>query len=105
MPTVHAKLLVAGLAPKHLCSVPAEKIDLWRGALAVWCSQWRPAQRQKHRIGPVVAKESRGDQNPLVVGNRNSPAIECLMMNAATSQAIVQRIRPAKLTPPDVRGI
>lgn len=98
-------LSVAGFAAKYLGPVPDEKIGLRGGAPAIWCSELCAAQYQKHRIRPALAVEPRRDQNPLVVRNRDGPAIECLMVDAAARQAVIQSVRAAELAPTDVGGI
>ena len=51
---------------------------------------------------PAAAVQPRRHKNFKLVGNRDGAAIESVMVDVATGQAVVGRIRAAELKPADV---
>ena len=50
----------------------------------------------------ATAMQSRRHKDSKLVRNRNAAAIESVMVNAATGQTVVRRVRAAELKPADV---
>jgi hypothetical protein len=62
-------------------------------------------QHQKKVIKPAAAVQPRRDENLELVRDRDRPAIESLMMDAAAGKPVVGSVRSPKLAPANVCGL
>ena len=85
--------------------MPGEKLLAWVRVPQARFSQSGAMERQEQALQPNVAMKPRGDADAMILGHSNGSTVECLMVDAAVRQAVVHRVRSAKLAPANMRRL